>query len=103
MPSPTRALSLEEALGQSPIFARLGETARRSRDMLAAIAAVIPPALHSRIQPGPLEEGTWCLIVDGAAAAAKIRQLVPLFLQRLEHRSPPVLSIRIKVRSGNAN
>ena len=90
---------LHQAAEESPTLARLAQLARDSGERLKAIESSIPPALRSAIRPGPIEGTTWCLLVDSAAAAAKLRQLLPLLQQKLCSHGWEVTSIRLKLGS----
>ena len=65
--------------------------------MLAAILPVLPAALASSLQPGPLDEAGWSLLCANAAVAAKVRQLVPHLEDRLRDKGHAVTVVRIKV------
>jgi hypothetical protein len=93
------AVPLHEAAGESPTLARLVQLVRESGDRLKAIESSIPAPLRASIRPGPIEGTTWCLLVDSSAAAAKLRQLLPVFQQKLCSRGWEVTSIRLKVGS----
>lgn len=92
-------VTAHEAAGESPTLARLAQLARESGERLKAIESSIPAPLRASIRPGPIEGTTWCLLVDGSAAAAKLRQLLPVFQQKLSSRGWEVTSIRLKVGS----
>ena len=92
-------ISLQQAAEEAPTLARLAQLARDSGERLKAIEASIPGPLRAAIRPGPVEGTTWCLLVDSNAAAAKLRQLLPLLLQRLNSRGWEITSIRLKVGS----
>lgn len=92
-------VSLHQAAEESPTLARLAQLARESGERLRAIEPSIPPALRSSIRPGPIEGTTWCLLVEGNAAAAKLRQLLPLLQQKLISRGWEVTAIRLRVGS----
>jgi len=47
----------------------------------------------------PAEADVWCMLVNGSAAAAKLRQLAPMLQARLKSRGWDVSTIRIKVMS----
>jgi hypothetical protein len=83
-----QALSVYQAAGNSPSLARLTELVQESSDRLKAIESLLPEALRPAVQAGPIDGETWCLLVNGNAAAAKIRQLLPYpsppYRQRLE-------------------
>lgn len=64
---------------------------------LAAIQSLLPDTLRAAVKAGPIEGESWCLLVTGNAAAAKIRQLVPLILTRLNGKGWKVTSIRLKI------
>lgn len=100
--SPTRRhhpVSLRQAAEESPTLARLAQLARESGERLRAIESSIPAPLRASIRPGPIEGTTWCLLVDSAAAAAKLRQLLPLLQQRLSSQGWEVTAIRLKLGS----
>jgi len=64
---------------------------------LKAIESLIPEALRTAVQAGPIDEKNWCLLVSSNAAAAKIRQLVPRLEARLYEDGWKVTSIRLKI------
>jgi hypothetical protein len=97
-PRSLHPVSLQQAAENSPMLARLAQLARESGERLLAIESLIPPPLRRCVKPGPIEESAWCLLVDGNAAAAKLRQLIPAFLTRLRDRGWQVDSIRLKVQ-----
>jgi len=92
-------VSLQQAAEEAPTLARLAQLARESAERLRAIESSIPAALRACIRPGPIEGTTWCLLVDSNAAAAKLRQLLPLLQQSLRHRGWEVTAIRLRLGS----
>jgi hypothetical protein len=90
---------LHEAAEEAPTLARLAQLARESGERLKAIESLIPAPLRPAVRPGPIDGASWCLLVDGSAAAAKLRQLLPLFQDKLNSRGWQVTSIRLKVGS----
>lgn len=94
----SQAFTLLQASEESPTLAGLMARARESQARLAAIAPLLPPALRATVTAGPVEEGEWCLLVDGNAVAAKLRQMVPMLLARLRVQGWDTRGIRIKVR-----
>lgn len=102
-PLPARRLhpvSVQQAADESPTLARLAQLARESGEQLQAVESLIPPALRSAVRPGPIDGASWCLLVDGNAAAAKLRQVLPALVDRLRDRGSQVTSIRLKVQVG---
>lgn len=91
--------TLEEAARESPALAKLLNLSRESSERLQAILFLIPTNLRHAITAGPIDGTTWCLIVDGNAAAAKLRQLVPTLQTHLQTTGQEVTSIRLKVKS----
>lgn len=92
-------VSLQQAAEEAPTLARLAQLARESGERLRAIESSIPAPLRASIRPGPIEGTTWCLLVETNAAAAKLRQLLPLLQQKLSLRGYEVSVIRLRVGS----
>lgn len=90
---------LHEAAEGSPTLARLTQLARESGERLKAIESSIPAPLRASVRPGPIEGTSWCLLVDSNAAAAKLRQLLPVLQATLNSRGWEVTVIRLKVGS----
>lgn len=72
---------------------------QESSERLLAIRSLLPAPLRAGIQAGPIEDGTWCLLVSSNAVAAKLRQLLPALQAHLNSKSMGVTSIRIKVQN----
>ncbi|MDF1485476.1 DciA family protein [Ramlibacter sp. H39-3-26] len=92
-------VTLIQASQASPALARLTELVRDSNSRLQSVQPLVPRGLHQAIQAGPIEGNTWCLLVSNAAAAAKLRQLLPTLEAHLRSRGWEVNAIRIKVQS----
>jgi len=96
------AITLHEAVHASPTLGRLAELCRESGERLQAVFPLIPPAMRATVQAGPIEGETWCLLVQGAGSAAKLRQLLPLMRLRLAERGWSEVTIQIKVLAKSA-
>jgi hypothetical protein len=92
-----QALTALQAAENAPTLARLAERVRESNDRFKAIESLIPEALRPAVKAGPIDGDSWCLLVSGNAAAAKIRQLLPLIQARLLGKGWKVTSIRLKI------
>lgn len=92
-----RVLTFSQAAENSPFLARLTGLVQESNDRLQAVESLIPEALRPAIQAGPIEGDVWCLLVSSNAAAAKVRQLLPLIQTRLIDKGWKVTSIRLKI------
>lgn len=93
-----QAFTLLQASQESPTLAGLMARARDSQMRLQAIAPLLPPGLRAAVTAGPVEDGEWCLLVEGNAVAAKLRQMVPMLLSRLRVQGWDTQGIRLKVR-----
>ncbi len=91
-------VTLQQAAEESPTLARLAQLARESGEQLKAVESLIPLSLRPAVKPGPIDGESWCLLVDGSAAAAKLRQVLPALLSRLRDRGSQITSIRVKVQ-----
>ncbi|PUE40662.1 DciA family protein [Limnohabitans sp. Bal53] len=94
-----QAIPLQQAAQESPTFALLMGRVKESSERLLAIRSLLPAPLRAGIQAGPIEDGTWCLLVSSNAVAAKLRQLLPALQAHLNSKSMGVTSIRIKVQN----
>jgi hypothetical protein len=54
----------------------------------------------SHVQPGPVDEAGWSLLVANAAVGAKLRQCIPRLEEALKKQGWPTSTIRIKVHNG---
>lgn len=93
-------VTVQQAAEDSPTLARLAQLARESGERLKAVEPLIPAAMRRSVKPGPIEGSAWCLLVEGNAAAAKLRQVVPALQAQLCGSGRQVTSIRIKVQAG---
>ena len=93
-----RQLTVLQASQASPSLARLSELAQESQNRLRCVLPLIPAPLRSAIRSGPIDEQSWCLLLDNNAVAAKLRQLLPVLLQRLRAEGHAVERIRLKVQ-----
>ena len=93
----SQALSVHQAAGNAPSLARLTELVADSNARLQAIGPLIPEALRPAVKAGPIDGESWCLLVSSNAAAAKIRQLIPLIQARLLNEGWKVTAIRLKI------
>jgi hypothetical protein len=92
------AITLMQAAEDSPTLARLAELARQSSTWLRTIQPLLPVALRGAVKAGPIDGDSWCLLVSGNAAAAKLRQVTPALLTSLRSQGFKVNSIRLKVQ-----
>ena len=93
--NPTR--SMRQALDGHEPLSRLMQRVKTSRDCLAAIIADLPDGLRAHVQAGPLDETGWVILVPNAAAAAKLRQLLPTFEARLRSAGLAGSPVSVKV------
>jgi hypothetical protein len=92
-------VSLLQATEGSPTLASLAARARDTSERLRAVEDLIPADMRLAVKAGPVEGKVWCLLVNGSAAAAKLRQVAPSLEARLRSRGWEVASIRIRVQS----
>lgn len=93
----SNAVSAYDAVTSAPSLAHLARLGRESNARLAAVLPLIPEALRPAVKAGPLDDKSWCLLVSGNAAAAKIRQILPSIQVRLQNEGLMVQSIRLKI------
>ena len=93
---------LNAALQGSEPLAGLLQRVRQSQARLDAIAPLLPAALRLAVRPGPLDEAGWTLLARNAAAAAKLRQMLPQLEAGLQAQGWPAVPIRLKVQRGGS-
>ena len=88
--------AIEGSVSLASLLARLNDSKRR----FAAIVPLLPEALRTDVQPGPLDDQQWALLASNAAAAAKLRQLLPALTAALEAAgwAGPVLKVKVLPR-----
>ena len=96
-PSVPNALRIDEVLQRSSPLALLRERLRDSTARFETVRTCLPSAMVPHIQPGPVDETGWSLLVANAAVAAKLRQCVPRLEEALKKGGWHNTAIRIKV------
>jgi len=91
-------VTVQQATQASPTLAGLAARVLDTQQRLRALDDLIPVELRCAVAAGPAEGDVWCLLVNGSAAAAKLRQLAPALVARLQSRGWAVTSLRLKVR-----
>ncbi|KQW42788.1 hypothetical protein ASD88_19845 [Pelomonas sp. Root662] len=89
-------MPVAQALRAHAGLVQLGERLEASRRRLRTIAPALPGNLMASLQPGPLDEEGWSLLVANAAVAAKLRHLLPRLEALLAQAGLPG-RIRIKL------
>ncbi|MFM9879681.1 MAG: hypothetical protein ACKVOO_04645 [Burkholderiaceae bacterium] len=94
-----RSIPVQQAALESPTLARLMALAEESGQRLDAIRPLIPASLQQQVAAGPIDGPLWCLLVHNSAAAAKLRQLLPSLLIRLQEGGWQITAIRLKIQT----
>jgi hypothetical protein len=94
-----KARTVQQVVQQSSGLAELAARAEEGRARLKAIAELLPPSLRASVQSGTVEHDAWCLLVPHAAAAAKLRQMLPALAAHLRSRGWPVQQLRVKIKT----
>ena len=90
-------LPLATALQRSEPLVGLMQRVRESQARFVAITTLLPAGLKGEIRAGPLDDACWMLLVSHAAAAAKLRQLLPALQAALLEKGWAGPAIKIKV------
>ena len=95
LPIPAR-----DAIGASDPLQQLLARRREAQARLRVIGPLVPAELRDSVGVGGLDADRWTLLADGAAAAAKLRQLTPRFEAALRDAglAQPPLAIRVRSR-----
>jgi hypothetical protein len=96
---PAGTLALRDALDGSEPLARLMQRLAEARRRFDVVAGVLPPGLLAAVRPGPLDDdGSWSLLADHNAAAAKLRQCLPALEAALQGARCPVAKLSVRVQ-----
>ena len=94
---PRLTLPMSDALSQNASLASLLKRVHESNARYLAVRGHLPAGLAAQVQPGPLDETGWTLLVSSGAAAAKLRQCLPKLQQALSSNGWADVAIRVKV------
>ena len=89
---------MDAALRNNEALGSLLQRLRQSKRRLACVAPLLPTTLQAAVQAGPLDETGWSLLVANAAAAAKLRQMMPELAAALQAQGWSDLPIRLRVQ-----
>jgi hypothetical protein len=92
-----RSVSAAQAAMGSGTLGQLVRQAQQAQACLRELRSVLPPALLSLVQSGPIEGDLWTLLVSQPAAAAKIRQFVPALAAHVRTKGWPIQRIEVKI------
>lgn len=95
-PSPPHTLPLAAALRSNETLGGLLQRVRASQALLTLAAEVLPAGLRGVVRAGPLDDEGWVLLVANAAAAAKLRQLLPA-VENLLRQHGHAVAVKVKV------
>lgn len=98
-PRSHQAVSVAQAANAAPTLAALRQRIQASQRCLGLVLHLMPENLRQRVKAGPIADTEWCLLVDGAAASSKLRQMLPALLQELTRNGEQVSAIRLKVQT----
>ena len=76
---------------------RLGALIDQSQGRFKKISHLLPKHTGRSIQPGPIDDSGWCLLVTNAAIAAKLRQVLPDIEKVLAADGAQPPKVRIKM------
>ena len=98
-PPDLRQRTLASALGNEHTLRDLLARVRESQRRLDTIAPLMEPPLRAAVQAGPLDDSAWVLLASHSSAAAKLRQLAPVFAAALLKAGLEGPPIKVKVSS----
>ena len=96
------ARNVSQVVQNAPTLSALSQRAQDGQARLRAITPLLPLALRQVVQSGNVEDDAWCLLVPHAAAAAKLRQLLPALAAHLRTKGWPVTQVQVKVSKESA-
>lgn len=92
------SITLEQAAHASPVLGGLMQQIQRTKDLQTRLQPMIPKGIRAALAYGKVDEnGQWCIFVHNAAAAAKVRQLLPQWVAYLQQHGHAIASIDLRV------
>jgi hypothetical protein len=98
LPHPPLHVPISSALKGNETLSSLMQRLLQSQARLNAVRPLLGEGLAGAVQAGPLDEEGWSLLVANAAAAAKLRQLLPHLQEALLSQGFNEVPIRLKVQ-----
>jgi len=92
-----QAVDALQAAQSAPGLAQLIGQAQGAQKRLQALKSLLPAPILNQLSAGPIEDGTWVLMIKSAAAANKLRQMAPAMSAHLRSQGWPIERIQIKV------
>ena len=89
--------TLAQALADSTVLSHLAHRMKQSQACLSAVRAVLPPNLRPLVSAGPYDDQGWTLLCSSAAAATKLRQLMPQLNQAVQDAGVCFKPIRLHI------
>ena len=87
-----------QAIERDAVWGDLQRRLALAQRCLAILREEVPAELAQHLRTGGFDESGWSVLADNAAAAAKLRQLLPRLSAGLLAAGLSVPSLRIKVR-----
>lgn len=94
---PPMSTSVAQALEGNATLSGLLAGHRRAQACFMAISPGLAPPLRKQLRAGPIDGTSWTILAANSAAAAKLRQSVPMLLSALLAHGETIAEIRIKV------
>lgn len=98
-PLPPGTSPIDQALAGNQALGSLMQRMRESEARLGAIRPLLPPPMRPHVKAGPIDEEGWTLLAGNPAVSAKLRQMLPTLLNRLQHSGFDPRPVRVKLLS----
>ena len=90
--------TVNQAVQASPVLASMFERVAMSQTLFRLVLPHVPASLHAQMAAGPVDEGSWCILITNPAVATKLRHLRPNLLAAVQAAGHPITDIRLKIR-----
>lgn len=102
-PPPPAAHRLSSAIDGSEALSQLLRRLQDARARFNAVTALIPDTLLADVRAGPVDGTSWTLLAANNAAAAKLRQLLPVLQRQLDESGWQGSAIKVRVQPRDRN
>lgn len=84
-------------MDRSPVLVGLKARVQQTQRYMTSVRNLLPPSMSANVEPGPVNENTWCVFAKNSATASKLKHLLPELETRIKSDWGEDITVRVKV------